>query len=86
MNINKILTICIPTYNRPEYTTKLVRALLSQLKDEVGLCVRDKCGDFIYRGEKAIYNIMRNKTNIGGDANVDMYYLIFYLCLLAFII
>ena len=42
---NPILTIGIPTYNRPESIKKSVRALLPQLNDQVVLRVWDNCSD-----------------------------------------
>lgn len=38
---NAILTIAIPTYNRPDKIQKQVRLLLPQLTPEVKLTIRD---------------------------------------------
>lgn len=70
-----ILTIGIPTFNRPNSITKTVRALLPQLNDRVVLNVYDNCSetpvtDLFTEEEKQKFNIVRNRTNIGGDANI----------------
>lgn len=70
-----ILTIGIPTYNRPNSITKTVRALLPQLNEKVVLEVRDNCSDIpvaelFTDEEKKCFTIIRNKANIGGDANI----------------
>ena len=70
-----ILTIGIPTYNRPNSIVKTVRALLPQLNDLVVLKVWDNCSDtpvstLFTDEEKEKFTIIRNKTNIGGDANI----------------
>ena len=72
---NPILTIGIPTYNRPESIKKSVRALLPQLNDQVVLRVWDNCSDtpvadLFTEEEKQKFKIVRNRTNIGGDANI----------------
>ena len=70
-----VLTIGIPTYNRPESIQKTVRALLPQLNDKVVLKVYDNCSetpvaDLFTEEEKQRFVITRNKANIGGDANI----------------
>ena len=70
-----ILTIGIPTYNRPHNIVRTVRALIPQLTDEVILKVRDNCSDIpvttlFSEEEKRYFQIIRNKNNIGGDANI----------------
>src|SRR5574344_929349 len=70
-----ILTIGIPTFNRPENITTLVRRLLPQLNDGVLLVVRDNCSEIPVSSlftdeEKKHFVIHRNKVNIGGDANI----------------
>lgn len=70
-----ILTIGIPTYNRPNSIVKTVRALLPQLNDLVVLRVWDNCSDIpvvdlFTEEEKKKFTIARNKANIGGDANI----------------
>lgn len=73
--MNPILTIGIPTYNRPENIQRTVRALLPQLNDKVVLEVRDNCSnkpvvDLFTEEEKTKFTIVRNLANIGGDANI----------------
>ncbi len=72
---NPILTIGVPTYNRPEHIQKLVRALLPQLSEQVLLWVSDNCSDIPVESlftdeEKRKFKITRTKANIGGDANI----------------
>ena len=72
---NKILTICIPTYNRPSKLNDQLRVLLPQLNDEVKLVVRDNHSNYnikkLFPGlnyDKFEYKI--NDQNIGADANI----------------
>lgn len=72
---SKLLSIYIPTYNRPEEIQRQVRLLLPQLKDDVILIVLDNCSDIPVRNlftsdELQKFTIKRNKVNIGGDANI----------------
>lgn len=70
-----ILTIGIPTYNRPDDIQKTVRSLLPQLNGKVKLVIHDNCSDTPVKDlftdeEKVKFSIIRNKVNIGGDANI----------------
>lgn len=70
-----ILSIRIPTYNRPEQIQMQVRRLLPQLCDEVILEVFDNCSpqkveELFSEEEKKLFLITRHSTNIGGDANI----------------
>ena len=72
---NPILTIGIPTYNRPKNIQETVRLLLPQLNDRVKLVVHDNCSDIpvselFTDEEKTKFSIIRNRVNIGGDANI----------------
>ena len=72
---NPLLTIGIPTYKRPEQIQRTVRTLLPQLTDEIVLVVYDNCSpipvsSLFTEEEKTHFTIKRNKTNIGGDANI----------------
>jgi abequosyltransferase len=73
-----ILTIAIPTYNRPEKVKNTVLRLIPQLGDHAQIMVIDNCSDVIIKdylqqsipnleSEKVI--IIRNKTNVGADGN-----------------
>lgn len=73
-----ILTITIPTYNRPEKVRKTILQLLPQLSKDVFLRVLDNHSDVDIRGyvqndippavaEKV--EIIRHRVNIGADAN-----------------
>lgn len=68
------LIIAIPTYNRSKIIKKQVQLLLPQLREGVQLVVRDNCSDVPVRSmfsdeELSKFTLIRNLTNIGGDAN-----------------
>jgi len=70
-----ILTIGIPTYNRPKNIVATVQALLPQIDERISLIVYDNCSDkpvseLFSDDEKAKFTIVRNRANIGGDANI----------------
>jgi len=72
---NKILTICIPTYNRPKALKDQLRILLPQLNNEVKLVVRDNNSNYNLKKESPELNYgkfeyIRNDFNIGADANI----------------
>ena len=70
-----ILTISIPTYNRPEQVKNQVVNLLPQLNNRVKLIIIDNNSDIPV---STLFNkdilekitIYTNPTNIGGDANI----------------
>ena len=71
----QLLTIGIPTYNRPEEIKKQVRLLLPQLDECVHLVVYDNCSDtpiksYFTDNELSKFTLIRNKVNVGGDANI----------------
>jgi glycosyltransferase involved in cell wall biosynthesis len=73
--VESILTISIPTYNRPEKIKTQVRLLLPQLTDQVDLVVYDNCSDipvknYFSEDELTKFTLIRNKVNVGGDANI----------------
>lgn len=72
---NKLLTVGIPTYNRPEEIQQTVRKLLPQITDEVIIRIRDNCSPvpvstLFSQEELTKIVVVRNKVNIGGDANI----------------
>lgn len=74
-NRSIILTIAIPTYNRPDFIKKSVRSILPQLTNNVCLVVYDNCSSIPVRNlfnenELSKFSIVRNHVNIGGDANI----------------
>jgi len=74
-NNTRILTIAIPTYNRTEQIQKQVRLLLPQLVSEVELVIYDnhsdvQVADLFTELELEQFTIIRNRVNIGGDANI----------------
>lgn len=75
MGEEKILTISIPTYNRPEALLSQLNALLPQLNDEVALIVRDNNSTYDLRTyapnlDFKTFEYIRNDHNIGADANI----------------
>lgn len=74
-NNRTVLTIAIPTYNRNVQIQKQIRLILPQLTDEVKLVVYDNCSEtpirkLFNKDEIRLFTIIRNPTNIGGDANI----------------
>lgn len=72
---NPILTIAIPTYNRPESIKSQIKALMPQLTEEVSLIVLDNFSDvpvssILTESERERTNIIRNNYNIGADSNI----------------
>lgn len=70
-----LLSICIPTYNRAEQIQRQVRSLLPQLNDYIKLVIIDNCSlipiETLFDDlELCRFTIIRNKINIGGDANI----------------
>ena len=73
--MNPILTIAIPTYNRPDKIYEQVMGLIPQITDEVRLIVQDNHSDqpvesLFSDDVKAKCTFLRNKYNIGADANI----------------
>lgn len=73
-----ILTIAIPTYNRPEKLLATIKALLPQLNKETCIVIIDNCSDTIIEDhlrqniDEVYFNsitVRRNFINIGADAN-----------------
>ncbi len=71
-----ILTIAIPTYNRPEEIQKQVRLLLPQLVDgRANLVVYDNCSvpsvkSYFSQEELEKFTLITNSINVGADANI----------------
>lgn len=72
---NPILTIAIPTYNRPEKIKRQVNSVMSQLTDDVSLVIIDNHSEqpvsTLFDDEclKKI-RVVRNRFNMGGDGNI----------------
>lgn len=73
-----ILTIAIPTYNRPEKLKETVLDLLPQLTGNVRLMILDNHSDVVIKDYLQLninldsypsVNVIRHNVNIGGDAN-----------------
>lgn len=72
-----ILTIVIPTYERPEALARTVRSLLPQLHTDCRLIIIDNCSPTPAHDVLAPHlqagmpvEIRRNPVNIGGNANI----------------
>jgi len=74
-----ILTIAIPTYNRKQFLINNIRQLLPQLNDQTKLLIIDNCSKEIMQDvlciefvdiQKKNVEFIRNRVNIGADANV----------------
>ncbi|UPZ16067.1 glycosyltransferase family 2 protein [Flavobacterium humidisoli] len=70
-----ILTIAIPTYNRPQAIQKQIRLLIPQLNNRVNLIVYDNFSkssveSLLTREELSKISLVRNSVNVGGDANI----------------
>lgn len=77
--MNKILTVSIPTYNRPVQLKKTLGSLLPQLTEECflriidnhsNIPVKDYAESIISQFPDVEYEIVRNKINVGGDNNI----------------
>ncbi len=73
-----LLTIAIPTYNRPDKIKNTVARLLPQLNADVKILILDNCSDIAVKDhlEKEIgievsekVEVVRNRVNIGADSN-----------------
>lgn len=73
------LTIAIPTFNRNEILEKHIQFLLPQISEECTLLIIDNCsmvsventiGYLLSKYPLLNYKIIRNKVNIGGNANI----------------
>jgi glycosyltransferase involved in cell wall biosynthesis len=74
-NKQPLLTIAIPTYNRPEQIQRQVRSLLPQLHSQIVLVVCDNCSPISVQSlfneeELSYFKIERNSVNIGGNPNI----------------
>jgi glycosyltransferase involved in cell wall biosynthesis len=81
--MNKILTICIPTYNRSEILNISLKRICSQLQNEIAenvcIFVSDNCSHdstkdvvlkYINEGYPIVYN--RNEKNLGSNGNFQV--------------
>ncbi|HXH99812.1 MAG TPA: glycosyltransferase family 2 protein [Sphingobacteriaceae bacterium] len=75
---NALLTISVPTYNRPENAKNTLLRLIPQLTDEVCVNVLDNCsdidvGDYFQQYANSEFsgriNFIRHAVNIGADVN-----------------
>lgn len=73
-NKKVLLSICIPTYNRPEHIKNQVKDVLKQLTSETKLIVLDNhsqipVSTLFSDDDLKKFTLIRHHTNIGGDAN-----------------
>ena len=71
-----LISICVPTYNRPESLINLLNSLVLQTKKNFEVCISDNCS------KKNIYNLVspykkklnikinKNKKNLGFALNL----------------
>lgn len=73
-----ILTIAIPTYNRPDKVTNTVVRLLPQLTPDVKISIFDNCSPVVVKdylanklGKEVLdkVEVIRHRVNIGADSN-----------------
>lgn len=76
---NKILTVSIPTYNRPEQLKRTLELLLPQLTEQCflriidnhsAIPVKEYTESMIGHFPNVKYEIVRNKINVGADNNI----------------
>ena len=71
-----LLSICIPTYNRPESLLNCLNSLASQRKKNFEVCISDNCSNTnIYKlvkpfKKKLKIRFNRNKKNLGFAMNL----------------
>jgi len=80
--MSKLLSICIPTYNRADFLVENLKVLMPQVKqfnDEVELLISDnasneenygKLKEFL-NGQDCIHTLYRHENNIGGIPNFN---------------
>lgn len=73
------LTVAIPTYNRPETLRLTLQQLMPQLTPDCKLLIVDNCSatpvaellqDLLPPDTSVNYEVVRNRVNIGGSANI----------------
>lgn len=86
-----LLTVAIPTYNRPEKVKNTILRLLPQLTGDVKVTVHDNCSSVVIKdylaeeiGSEVLSKIevVRNRVNIGADSNFQR---CFELCTTSYI-
>jgi acetyltransferase-like isoleucine patch superfamily enzyme/glycosyltransferase involved in cell wall biosynthesis len=83
-NTEKLLSICIPTFNRAQFLQRTLQSIVDQVvfitSDSIEVVISDNCSDDeteplslqfsqAYPGKIRYF---RNATNVGGDANFEM--------------
>lgn len=70
-----LLSICIPTYNRPEHLSKIIEQLISFQNEEFEIVISDdnplsdKNKEIVLQFKDSRIKYFRNKKNLGFDAN-----------------
>lgn len=72
--MSDLLTICVPTYNRPEYLEQCLYSILDQSFREFRLIILDNASEKDYSGVISKFNdprinYIRNRTNLGHSGN-----------------
>lgn len=74
-NLDAILTIAIPTYNRQKELEQCLQCIRPQLNSRIKVIVRDNCSDYdaqllVSKFNSPYIQYIKNPINIGGDANI----------------
>lgn len=74
-NLEPILTIAIPTYNRKNELEQCLRCIIPQLNSRIKVIVRDNCSEYdaeliVSKFKSPFIHFIKNTVNIGGDANI----------------
>lgn len=82
MHKTKLLSICIPTYNRADFLIETLDSLVCQMNEEnldlIEICISDNCSsdttendlkNYISKHSKLTFNFNRNEKNLGADLN-----------------
>jgi abequosyltransferase len=79
INLEIILSICIPTYNRANLLKKTIESVIPQLNERVELIISDNCSSdnteeivlgFLRVNNVGNINYLKNITNVGLDGNI----------------
>lgn len=80
MKNNKLITIAIPSYNRPEALLRLLKSVDAPQKDRIEILIVEDSSprqkeirdivEFFKQDSKYVINYFENRTNLGFDRNI----------------
>jgi O-antigen biosynthesis alpha-1,3-abequosyltransferase len=77
MKATKLISICIPTYNRVRLLEETLASILSQLSDDVEIVISDNASSdntqemvLAYQAKYPCIRYFRNESNLGYDRNL----------------